>query len=120
VTYIHTYHSRFTPEGQQRYLRYFSETPSFYQNQFAMWNTADVTNGKPTAVFLQSLFCLLSIYPLSGIDKISLQCAYFGLNNLCVAVQNINYNITIGEEYKLQVKLDDIKQISAKELVNKV
>jgi hypothetical protein len=31
----------------QRHLRYSSETPTFYQNNLAMSNTADVTCGKP-------------------------------------------------------------------------
>jgi hypothetical protein len=50
-TYIHTYHSRFIPEG----VAYSSETPTFYQNLLAMRNTADVTGGKAIAVFLQSI-----------------------------------------------------------------
>jgi hypothetical protein len=32
-----------------------SETPTFYQNYLAMWNTTDVTGGKPIAVLLQSI-----------------------------------------------------------------
>jgi hypothetical protein len=34
----------------QRRLRYSSETPTFYQNDLAMRNTADVKGGKPIAV----------------------------------------------------------------------
>jgi hypothetical protein len=30
-------------------LRYFSETPTFYENYLTMRNTADVTGGKPIA-----------------------------------------------------------------------
>jgi hypothetical protein len=32
------------------FLRYSSETPTFYQNYLAMRNTADVTDGKSIAV----------------------------------------------------------------------
>jgi hypothetical protein len=39
----------FTPKGQQRLLRYCSETPPFYHNYLAVRNTADVC-GKPIAV----------------------------------------------------------------------
>jgi hypothetical protein len=42
---IHTYHSRFIPErvSPKTHFRYFSETPTFYQNYSAMRNIADVT-----------------------------------------------------------------------------
>jgi hypothetical protein len=30
--YIHTFYSALCPEGKQRHLRYFSEMPTFYQN----------------------------------------------------------------------------------------
>jgi hypothetical protein len=48
----------------QRYLRYFSETPTFYQNELAVKNTADVTGGKPIAVLLQSISGVSAINPL--------------------------------------------------------
>jgi hypothetical protein len=48
-TYIHTTHA-LSPKGKQRHLRYYSETPTFYQNFLAIRNTADVTGGKPFAV----------------------------------------------------------------------
>jgi hypothetical protein len=44
-----------TYKGWQRPLRYSSKTPTFYQNDFAMRNTADVTGGQPIAVWLQSI-----------------------------------------------------------------
>jgi hypothetical protein len=44
-TYIHTTHA-WSPKMKQRTLRYFSNTPTFYQNGLAMRNTADVTVGK--------------------------------------------------------------------------
>jgi hypothetical protein len=53
---IHSYHSRFIPEGVARHLRYSSQTPTFYQN-WAMSNTGDVTDGKPIAVWSQSISC---------------------------------------------------------------
>jgi hypothetical protein len=46
LKHIHTYYSRFIPEGVANY----SETPTFYQNYLAMINTADVTGGKPIGV----------------------------------------------------------------------
>jgi hypothetical protein len=36
--YIHTYHSRFSPEGEAGELRYCSEAPMFYQNYLAVRN----------------------------------------------------------------------------------
>jgi hypothetical protein len=55
--YVHTYHSRLIPKGQQRSLRYSFETPTFYQNDLGMRNTAGVTGGKPTAVYLRRECC---------------------------------------------------------------
>jgi hypothetical protein len=60
---LHTYHSRFIPEGVAEVSRYSSETHTFYQNLIAMRNTADVTGGKPIAVVLQSI---------SGVSAINL------------------------------------------------
>jgi hypothetical protein len=36
-------------KGKERRLKYSSKTPTFYQNDLAMRNTADVANGKPTS-----------------------------------------------------------------------
>jgi hypothetical protein len=47
---LQAYHSRFIPEwiaDLRRDLRYFSEITTFYQNDLAVRNTADVTGGKP-------------------------------------------------------------------------
>jgi hypothetical protein len=57
-TYIHSTHA-FT----QRYLRYSSETPTFYQNELAVKNTADVTGGKAIAVLLQCISGI-QVYPV--------------------------------------------------------
>jgi hypothetical protein len=48
---------------RQRYLKYSSETPTFYQNYLVMRNIADETGGKPIAVLLQSISGV-SINPL--------------------------------------------------------
>jgi hypothetical protein len=40
---MHTTHA-LSPQGQQRYLIYSSETPTFYQNDY---ETVDVPDGKP-------------------------------------------------------------------------
>jgi hypothetical protein len=63
MTYINKYHSRFIPEGVERTLRYPSETPTFYQNYLAMSNDADVTGGKPIAVWSQFTFSHLLRHP---------------------------------------------------------
>jgi hypothetical protein len=47
--YIHTYYSRFIPEGVAEASQYSFKSPTFYQN-LAMSNTSDVTGGKPIAV----------------------------------------------------------------------
>jgi hypothetical protein len=51
---LHTYHSRFILKGVAEASQIF-ETPTFYQNYFAMRNTADVTGGKPIAVWSHSI-----------------------------------------------------------------
>jgi hypothetical protein len=43
---LHTYHSRFIPEG----VAEASQASTFFQNYLAMSNTADITGGKPIAV----------------------------------------------------------------------
>jgi hypothetical protein len=43
---IHTYLSRFIPESVADTSQISSATPSFYQNDLAMRNTADVSGGK--------------------------------------------------------------------------
>jgi hypothetical protein len=45
-------------------LRYFSETPTFYQNYIAMRNSADVTGGKPIAIRSQSISVVSAFNPL--------------------------------------------------------
>jgi hypothetical protein len=47
------YNSRLTPKGKQRHLRYSSKTPTFYQNDLTIRNTAYMTGGKPIADWLQ-------------------------------------------------------------------
>jgi hypothetical protein len=43
---------------------YSSETPTFYQNYWAMSNTADGTGDKPIAVWSQSISDLITLNPL--------------------------------------------------------
>jgi hypothetical protein len=50
---IHTYHSRFIPEGVPEISQIFLRDS--LQNDSAMRNTTDVTGGKPIAVWLQSI-----------------------------------------------------------------
>jgi hypothetical protein len=46
--YIHTYHSRFIPEGDRDISDIPPEHPHFYQNDLAMKITGDVAGSKPT------------------------------------------------------------------------
>jgi hypothetical protein len=61
--YIHSYHSRFIPEGvaevSQIFLRDAHVLP-----KLAMLNTADVIGSKPIAVLLQSISGVRAINPL--------------------------------------------------------
>jgi hypothetical protein len=52
------------------YLKYSSETATFYQNLFAMRNTADVAGDKPIAILLQSI---------SGVSAINLLVAVYDM-----------------------------------------
>jgi hypothetical protein len=55
---IHTYHSRFIPEGVAEASRIF------LTNLLTKINTADVTGGKPIAVWSQSISGVSAINPL--------------------------------------------------------
>jgi hypothetical protein len=50
VTYIHTYHLRFIPEGVAETCQIFLRDTRVLQKNLAMTHTADVTNSKPIAV----------------------------------------------------------------------
>jgi hypothetical protein len=50
TTYIHTYHSRFIPEGVAEASQIFLRDAHVLPNYLAMSNTADVTDSKPIAV----------------------------------------------------------------------
>jgi hypothetical protein len=82
ITYIHTYIS--LTLYQQRHLRYYSETPTFYQNYLAMSNTADVTGGKPTSTHsniwgVNAINPLVAFYDIHGRKREVLFC-YFVLD----------------------------------------
>jgi hypothetical protein len=49
---IHTYHSRFIPEGVAEASQIFFRGTHVLPKYLAMRNTADVTGGKPIAVLL--------------------------------------------------------------------
>jgi hypothetical protein len=55
-TYIHTYHSRFIPEGVAE--------ASQILPRIAVRNTVDVTSGKPIAVRLESISGVSAVNPL--------------------------------------------------------
>jgi hypothetical protein len=59
VEILHTYHSRFIPEGVAGV------------SQLAMRNTADVTGGKPISILLQSI---------SGASAINLLVAFYDIH----------------------------------------
>jgi hypothetical protein len=62
----HTYLSRFIPEEVAEASQIFHVTPSFYQNYFAMRNTADLKGGKPITVLLHSINPLVAFYAIDG------------------------------------------------------
>jgi hypothetical protein len=70
LVHIHTTHAQ-SPKGWQKHLRYFSDTPTFYQNYLAMSNTADVTGGKSIAVWSQ---------PISGVNAINPLVAFYDIH----------------------------------------
>jgi hypothetical protein len=51
---IHTYHSRFIPEGVAEVYQIFLRDTHVLPKLVSYENTADVTDGKPIAVLLQS------------------------------------------------------------------
>jgi hypothetical protein len=61
--HIHTYHSRFIPEGVAEVSQIFLRDTHILP-KLAMRNTADVTGGKPIAVLLQSISGGSAINPL--------------------------------------------------------
>jgi hypothetical protein len=60
-TYLHTAHA-LSRRGSKD-LRYSSEISTLYQNSLVMRNTADVTGGKPIAVWSQSISGVSAINP---------------------------------------------------------
>jgi hypothetical protein len=67
--YVYTTYA-LSSKGQQRHLRYSSETPTFYQNYLATSNTADVTGGKPIAIWSQSISGVCAFNPLVAVYDI--------------------------------------------------
>jgi hypothetical protein len=67
LKYIHTTRA-WSPKVTR--FRYSSKTPTFYQNDWVMRNTADVTGGKPIAVWLQSISGGDAVYPLVAFNDI--------------------------------------------------
>jgi hypothetical protein len=61
---IHTYHSRFLPEGVAEVSQIFLRNTHVLPKYLVMRNTADVTGGKPIAVLLQSISGVSAINPL--------------------------------------------------------
>jgi hypothetical protein len=64
ISYIHTYHSRFIPEGVAEVSQIFHRDTHVLPTLVAMRNIADVTRGKPIAVFLQSVSGVSAVNPL--------------------------------------------------------
>jgi hypothetical protein len=65
-------------------LRYFSETPTFYQNDLTMRNTADVTGGKPITVWSHSISDGSTVNPLVAFydfHRRERECYYFVLSH---------------------------------------
>jgi hypothetical protein len=65
--YIYTYHSRLISKGVVEASQIFLwERLTFNQNYLAMRNTADLTSGKPIAVWLQSISDGDAVNPLAA------------------------------------------------------
>jgi hypothetical protein len=52
------------PKGKHSYLWYSYETPTIYQNDLALRNIADVTSGKPIAVWSQLISGVSAVNPV--------------------------------------------------------
>jgi hypothetical protein len=68
-TYIHTYHSRFIPEGVAEASQIFLRD-AHVLTKLALSNTVDVTGGKPIAVWSQSISGANAINPLVAYNDI--------------------------------------------------
>jgi hypothetical protein len=68
-TYIHTYHSRFIPEGVAE-ISQIHRDAHVLPKDLGMKNTADATGGKPIAVRFQSISGVSAINPLVAFDNI--------------------------------------------------
>jgi hypothetical protein len=53
-----------TPKGQQRHHKHSPETPTLYQNDLIIRNTAGGTGGKPIAVRSQSISDVSAVNPI--------------------------------------------------------
>jgi hypothetical protein len=69
--YIHTYHSRFIPEGVAEVSQISLRDTHVLPKLLAMRNTADVKGVKPIAVLLQSI---------SGVSAINLLVAFYDIH----------------------------------------
>jgi hypothetical protein len=67
-TFIHTTHA-LSPKGS-RGISDIVPRPAFYQNYLPVRNTADVTGGKPIAVWLQSISGVNAINPIVALYDI--------------------------------------------------
>jgi hypothetical protein len=59
-----TNHLRLLPEGVTETSQIFFRDIYVLENDFDVRNTADVTSGKPIAVWSQSVSCVTAVYPL--------------------------------------------------------
>jgi hypothetical protein len=69
LSFRHTYHSRFIPEGVAEVSQIFLQDTHVLP-KLAMRNTADVTGGRPIAVLLQSISGVSAINPLVAFNDI--------------------------------------------------
>jgi hypothetical protein len=69
--YKHSHHSRFTPEGVAEAPKVLLRDTPVFQNHLAMRKTTDVTNGKPIAVWSQSISNVNAVGPLVAFYDIS-------------------------------------------------
>jgi hypothetical protein len=99
---MHTTHA-LSPKVWQRHLRYSSETPTFYQNYFAMSDTADVTGGKPIAVWSQSISGVSAINPSPFMTSMEERLLFFYSLFLFVFLFSIKEKINKQQKKKVAI-----------------
>jgi hypothetical protein len=102
---VHTHHSRFIPEVEQRHLRYSTETCTSYQNDLAMRNT-DLKGGKFVAIRSQSISVVSAVNPLVFFNSIhgsKGEVLFFVLSHL-ILITTFTYLVKMSMQNATKVK----------------